>query len=205
MKTRHSRDLDLLFELGSMRHLARTWTQFMRSDMANLSDHIFRVVWIALIIARHEDAANIEKIMKMALVHDVSESRTGDVHYLSRQYTKRDEDTAIKDVLKDTVLEDEFIALWEEAEAKQTIEARIVKDADNLDVDLELREQPYVDSRLIDGMQRIRKEAVYPKLYTKTAKRLWKQIQNANPHDWHLKGRNRFNSGDWKSDPSKNR
>jgi putative hydrolase of HD superfamily len=194
---KHDRDLDLLFELGSMRHLSRTWTQFLRGDVANLSDHIFRVVWTALIIAKYEGVTTTEKILKMALVHDVSESRTGDVHYLSREYTKRDEELAIKDVLKDTVLEEEFVALWVECEEKKTIEAQIVKDADNLDVDLELHEQPYSDPRLIDGMQRIRKEAVYPKLYTKTAKRLWKQIQTANPHDWHLKGRNRFNNGDW--------
>lgn len=32
----------------------------------------------------------------MALAHDIAESRVGDVHYLSRQYVKRDEKNAVK-------------------------------------------------------------------------------------------------------------
>jgi putative hydrolase of HD superfamily len=71
----------------------------------------------------------------------MSESRSGDLHYVSRQYSSRDESKAIQDTLGQTILEKELIELWEEYEEKKTKEAQIVKDADNLDVDLELKEQ----------------------------------------------------------------
>jgi hypothetical protein len=36
------------------------------------------------------------------------------------------------------------------------------------------------------------------KLYTKTAKAMWDQLQGSNPHDWHQNSpANRIHSGDW--------
>jgi len=58
----------------------------------------------------------------MVLVHDISESRTGDVDYLSRQYVVRNEELGIKDMLKDTAAEKEFLELWNEYEAHETKE-----------------------------------------------------------------------------------
>lgn len=192
-----TKDLDFLYEIGSLRHLVRTWTQFVRSDVANISEHLYRVTWIALIIAKHEKVKTTDKIIKMALVHDISESRTGDVHYMSRQYVDRHEELAIEDILKGTSLGEEFIQLWHEYENRETIEAKIVKDADNLDPDLELNELP-IDKRLRTGFQKIRAEAVQKHFFTKTGKQMWQEIQKSNPHHWHLAGRNRFNAGDWK-------
>lgn len=192
-----SKDLDFLYEIGSLRHLIRTWTQFVRSDVANVTEHLYRVIWIALIIAKHEKVKNTDKIIKMALVHDISESRTGDTHYLSRQYVERREELAIEDILMGTSIDKELIDLWHEYEKRESIEAKIVKDADNLDPDLELNELP-IDKRLRTGFQKIRAEAVGKHFFTKTGAKMWVEIQKSNPHQWHLKGRNRFNAGDWK-------
>lgn len=80
-----------------------------------------------------------------------------------------------------------------------TIEAKIAKDADNLDVDFELSEQASKGIVLKDEWQENRTFVAKNKLYTKTAKKLFDQISDSNPHDWHLTGRNRRNEGDWKT------
>ena len=135
----------------------------------------------------------------MALAHDIAETRTGDVHYLSRQYTKRNEENAMSDILKDTILEHEMVELSKEYEERKTIESKIVKDADNLDVEFELAELRWMGHSLGSVWTKNREKLVYPHLYTKTAKELWKGIAKANPHDWHLLSpRNRFRGGDWK-------
>ncbi len=133
----------------------------------------------------------------MALVHDIPESRTGDVNYLQRQYVERNELQGIKDMMDDTVLQ-EFTDIWEEYERRDCIEAKIVKDADNLDVDIELREQLIRGMTL--GFNDNRREVRDRKLYTETAKRFFDMLETSNPHDWHTLGRNRFNSGDWHKD-----
>ena len=149
-------------------------------------------------MAEYEKVKNHEKIIKMALVHDLTESRCGDTDYLSRQYVERYEEKAIKEILKDTVLGEEMVKIWREYEERRCLEAKIVKDADNLDVELELREQKEHGSSLKELWKKNRRELVYPNLYTKSAKQFWNKIEVANPHDWHLKGRNRFSEGDWR-------
>lgn len=177
------RDLELLYEVGSLRFIERAWKQFLNPDYANLAEHHLRVVWIALLLAKYEGKGNVEKIMKMALVHDVSESRTGDLNYLNKQYASRHESKAIKDVFKDTHLEKEMIALWHEYESKKTIEAKIVKDADFLDVDFELKEQESMGRKKMKSWALTRKK-IFTKLYTPSAKKLWKAIQTSKPEDW---------------------
>ncbi len=122
----------------------------------------------------------------------------GDVDYLSRQYVERNEKLGIGDMLSQTILEKEFLSLWKEYEKKKSIEAKIVKDADNLDVDMELREHEFRGHKIVDGWREHREKVVKGRFYTQTAKDLWDSIQASNPHDWHYKGRNRFNGGDWK-------
>lgn len=191
------RDLELLYELGAFRYVLRTWRQFLNGDFANNAEHSFRVVWTALIIARREGVGNHEKILKMALVHDLPESRAGDAHYLSRMYVDRHEELAVTDMFADTSLGQEVVDLWREYEAKSSIEAKIVKDADNLDVDLELQEQSSRGNQLRVDFKVHRDTVKTHKLSTKSAKQIWEQIQNSNPHDWHLRARNRFTAGDW--------
>lgn len=191
------RDLELLYEVGCLRFLQRNWRQFLNADFSNETEHSFRVIWIAMILASYENVKDIGKVVQMALIHDVGESRSGDVHYISRLYTSRDEELAVEDVFGGTVVANDMIALWKEYEERKTIEAKIVKDADNLDVEFELKEQEAKGETLrkywFDARQR-----VYKNLYTKSAKKMWKEIQDSSPHDWHFYARNRFTAGDWK-------
>jgi 5'-deoxynucleotidase YfbR-like HD superfamily hydrolase len=193
------RDIDFLFEIGRMRFNERSWSRFFNTSVANDSEHIFRVVWLALLISRMEKKGDEEKIMKMALSHDIGESRTGDSDYLSRQYLEQKEDQAIEDILVDTHFEKDFNKLWKEADEKKSIEARIVKDADNLDIDFELEEQRESNKSLVDYKTKKRKQQLFPRLFTKSAKKLWMEIHETDPHNWHKEARNRFNSGDWKN------
>ncbi|MFC3993351.1 HD domain-containing protein [Actinoplanes siamensis] len=183
-----------MFEIGTMRHLARTWNQFGGISFANVAEHTMRVAWISLAIASRE-GADCGKVVQMALVHDAAETRTGDVHYMSRLYTERHEAKALGDMTADTSLE-WIQELWQEYERQSSLEARIVKDADTLDVDFELRELAATGSRLPEMFKPIR-DGVNTKLRTKTAVELYESLLRTNPHSWHLEGKNRATAGDW--------
>lgn len=191
-------DINFLFEIGNIRHIQRMWQRFNTPQLSNLAEHHFRVFWIALIIASREGNVDTGKIAKMAILHDIAESRTGDVDILSRQYVERKEELAIHDILGETSIEEEMSALWAEYEQRSSPEAKIVKDADNLDVDFELAEQAASGSTLQQNKQEIREFVAANKLYTKTAKLLYAQLKEANPHDWWRTSRTRRNSGDWR-------
>lgn len=191
------KDLELLFEIGTMRFIQRTWKQFLNPDVANLAEHTMRVIWIALVLAKMEGAKDTDKIMKMALAHDVSETRTGDVHYVSRLYTERNEAKAIADTFAGTSLEAEFLPLLHEYEERQSLEAKIVKDADTIDVDMEMRERQAQGEGIYDALVPARLTTKGGLLLTESGRKLWEQVYESNPHDWHVKGANRFTSGDW--------
>ncbi len=190
-------NINFLFEMGSVRFIDRMWKRFLHGDFANLADHHFRMFWIAMIIAANEKDVDTGKLAKMVMVHDIAESRAGDVDYLARQYVERNEELAIHDMLGGTDIEKDFLELWEEYEARETLESKIAKDADNLDVDFELAEQASNGNKLQGLWRDNRKFVGSEKLYTDTAKEIFKQLENADPHEWHLTGRNRRNSGDW--------
>lgn len=192
------KDVSFLFEMGGIRFIDRMWRRFYHKDFANLAEHHFRVFWIAMVIAGGEENVDTGKIAKMCLLHDIAESRAGDVDYLARQYVERNEELGIQDMLGGTNIEHEFYNLWQEYEARESLEAKIVKDADNLDVDFELVEQSSKGSPLKNHWRENRDFVAREKLYTKTAKTLYKKMIDANPHSWHLNGRNRRRDGDWK-------
>jgi putative hydrolases of HD superfamily len=192
------RDIEFLHEIGALRYIQRQWHRFNGIDFANLSEHHFRVAWIALTIAKHEGVKNTDKILKMALCHDIPESRTGDVDYLARQYVKRDEESGLNDMLEGTSISEEISAIWHEYEKRECIEARIVKDADNLDIDFELREQA-ANGIVIKNWDIYRKHVGDNFLFTDTAKRMVKLLPSVDPHDWHVESpKNRIKGGDWK-------
>ncbi|TKJ16941.1 hypothetical protein CEE44_00185 [Candidatus Woesearchaeota archaeon B3_Woes] len=189
------KDVNFLYEIGTLRFVKRTWSQFLTPEFSNVTEHTFRAMWISLVLAKHEKADS-SKVLKIALIHDIPETRVGDVNYLSKMFTNRDEKKAINEATKDTSIE-EYKELIDEFEKQETIESKIVKDADNLDVDLELAEQYSKGNSLMKDWKDIRLK-VRDKLFTETAKKMFDMIQESNPHEWHLTSSNRFTEGDWK-------
>lgn len=183
----NERDIDFLYELGSLRNVPRGWRQHLGFDVASDLEHTIRLIWLALIISRMEKAGDENKIIKMALVHDIAETRTSDHSYVQKVYVIADEERAADDIFKNTTVGD-FRETLREYEKRDSIEAKIVKDADNLDIDLELKEIEEMGSKLPlkwtpDNRRLVREQ----KLYTESAKRLWDEIQTSDPSNWHRK------------------
>src|SRR3989338_3462242 len=182
----NKRDVELLYEIGTLRNFQRDWHRVLGMNSASVTEHIFRVAFIALIIARSENFKDEEIIIKMALIHDVPEIRTGETGYIQAVYVKNDESRAMKDALDKTILTD-FEKVLREYNERKTLASKIVKDADNLDVDLEIQELKEQGSSFFGKSRHLRRIVRNKKLYTKSAKKLWDMIQKSDPDDWHLK------------------
>jgi 5'-deoxynucleotidase YfbR-like HD superfamily hydrolase len=145
-----------------------------------------RVVWLALMLARREGVGDEAKIIKLALSHDIAETRVSDHSYVQKVYVHDiDEPAAIRDMFDQTSLPD-FVDVVREYEERSSIEAKIVKDADNLDIDLELKELEEKGSALPKKWQSFRQKLREEKLYTQAAKDFWDAIQTADPSAWHM-------------------
>lgn len=183
----NERDIEFLYEIGSLHNIQRGWRQHLGLDCFNVLEHSFRVAWLALLIARGEGVKDESKIMKMALVHDLAETRTVDLSYIQKVYVTADEERAARDLFAGTNLEDFYGDILKEYEARQTIESQIVKDADNLDIDIESRELEERGSKLPEKWTQFRRKVRDEKLYTKTAGKLWDLVQDSDVASWHIR------------------
>ncbi|MGE5297687.1 MAG: HD domain-containing protein [Acidobacteriaceae bacterium] len=179
-----SNDLDFLYELGTLRNMRRGWHQHVMLPTASVMEHTLRVIWLAIIIGKMENA-DLDKITRMALVHDLTESRTSDHSYVEKVYVKENDELAARDIFEGTSLTD-YEEAWNQFESRESIEAKIVKDADNLDVDLEMRELEEQGSKLPKKWAQSRKLIRETKLYTESAKKIWDEIQTSDVSNWHL-------------------
>ena len=122
----------------------------------------------------------------MALIHDLAETRVSDLSYVQKVYVEADEDKAAQDLFQGTSLSDLDKEILKEYEERNSLEAKIVKDADNLEVDLELKELAERGSKLPSKWREMRKFVRDTKLYTDSAKSLWDEIQDSDVSSWHL-------------------
>jgi len=58
----HPPEREFLFEIGTLPSMGRGWRQHVGMDCASDSEHSFRVVFLALMLARKEGVKNEEKI-----------------------------------------------------------------------------------------------------------------------------------------------
>lgn len=119
-------------------------------DVESVADHSYGVALIAMLLAdmgkRRGLEVDSERVLRMSLLHDLTEVRTGDLpstikRYFDRQTLHAADTQAANEVLVTLgALGEEYLALWEEYESRVTIESRIVKAADKLDLLFQARE-----------------------------------------------------------------
>ena len=140
-----------LTELIRLKALPRTgWLLRGVRDVESIADHTFGVAWVAMLLADRAVAGGLpvngEKVLRMALLHDLAEGRTGDLPstikpYFSGDTLKQADEHAARDILQPLGESGaNYLALWHEYEQRTSLEARIVKAADKIDLLLQARE-----------------------------------------------------------------
>lgn len=139
--------INLLFEVGMLKKTPRTGYQFLGSGQESVAEHSFRAAIIGYILAKQTPGVDLYKIVLMCLFHDFHEARTGDHNYVNKQYVTVDEDKAVRDLARDLPFGAEIISITDEFNRAETPEARIARDADQLDLMLELKEEKDLGNR----------------------------------------------------------
>ncbi len=132
--------IEFLFEVGMLKKTPRTGYRFLGSGSESVADHSFRTAVIGYVLASQEPNADLKKVVLMSLFHDFPETRTGDHNYVNKRYVKSDEEAALKDQVQGLPFGDDVLALAQEFNGNETLEAQISKDADQLDLILELKQ-----------------------------------------------------------------
>ncbi len=102
----------------------------------NIASHCFGAAFLAMLLADAEENIDKEKVIRMALVHEASETRTGDIPLPAKKYfkagaLKEAETSASKEVFS-FLNQERYSYLVKEYCQGKTREAKLVRAADKL-------------------------------------------------------------------------
>ncbi|XLQ19747.1 MAG: HD domain-containing protein [Candidatus Moraniibacteriota bacterium] len=171
---------DFIYEAGILAKTPRSGFWYLGTGKQNVAEHSFRTAIIAYMLAQMDESVDSNKVLVMALFHDFAEARTADANYVHQKYTKVDEKAAIKDAFSQVSFGDDVEQTLLELKKRETIEAQIVKEADNLELLAMLRdEQEKGNERASHWIKLTAK-----RLKTQNGKKLAKQLIERHPDDW---------------------
>jgi putative hydrolase of HD superfamily len=140
--------LTTLIELQRLKRLDRTgWVlRGFANGTESVAAHSFGVGVTAMLLADKLLAegvrVNVEKVLRMALLHDWSEARVGDMPRTATEYfgsdaRKRAETAAFRDLVRAVDSNALYAQLYDDYEQRNSLEARLVKVADVIDLLIE--------------------------------------------------------------------
>ena len=174
---------NLLFEAGMLKRTPRTGLQFLGSGTESVAEHTFRVAFIGYVLGQLEKDADGDRVMKLCLLHDLPEARTGDMNYMNKKYVKVDEKKAVRELTETVPFGDDIARTIDEFNSGETKEALLANDADQLDLILMLKENKDLGNKYADEWIAF----AVKRLKTSVAKNLAKEIIETDSTHWWFK------------------
>ena len=176
---RRARLIDLIHEAGMLRHTPRSGYALLGTGSESVAEHSYRMSVIGLVLARLA-GADAGRVLELCLFHDLHEARTGDFNYVNHRYDTCRAREALADAVEGTGLEDELLSVHDEFEARETLEARLARDADQLDLICNLKAE--LDRGNAFAAQWL--ESAVQRLRTPWAKELAEEALAADHNRW---------------------
>jgi len=155
--------LDLLLETATLKRLPRTgWLMRGVPHVESVAEHSYGVAFVALtLVDVLQGSGDLdlpldgEKVLIMALLHDLAEVRLTDLplrasRLLPNPVKSQAEASALADLLDPLPASSHLRALWQEFEDATSPEGRLVRDADKLEMMIQCLRYEEAGSRGLD-------------------------------------------------------
>lgn len=133
--------LQLLLHANQLKRIPRTgWVMRGVADAESVSDHTFGVAFVSLVLAQFlERSIDTAKLLSMALVHDLPEAVLSDIpapalRHISQDVKRAAEAKVLERLVDELPQREKWQAWWREFEERTTVEAKIVHDADRIEM-----------------------------------------------------------------------
>jgi putative hydrolase of HD superfamily len=179
---------NFVYEVGILNKTPRSGLWFLGTGEQSVAEHIFRTTMIGYTLAYLAPKADKERVLFLCLVHDLGEGRTSDLNYVHQKYGRLAESRAIADIAKVLPFGKEVEEAYKEEQARKTLEAKLAKDADNLEWMTTMREEAAKGNSKAQAWA----EIAYKRLKTKEAKMLGRVILTTHSDDWWFNAKDKW-------------
>lgn len=174
---------DFLFEVGMLSKTPRSGYQFLGSGKESVAEHVLRTIFVGYALCKINPALDEFRVLKMCILHDLPEARTGDMNYVNKKYVTVDEEKAVRELTGPLFFGDDIKEFIDEFNRKESPEAQTARDADQISLILQLKEygdlgNKYAEEWINYAMQRLSTEA---------AKELASKIIRTDSSNWWFK------------------
>ncbi len=178
--------VNLLHEIGQLSKTPRTGFVFLGTGQQSVADHSYSVAMICFILADLcDEEINRERLLLLALCHDLVEARTGDLNYVYQRYMKSDDDKAMADLAQDVTCGDEIVEYIREFDNADSIESKLAHDADQIEMLLTLKRE----SDTGNPRAMVWYDIVIQRVKTPIGKKLAEEIRHTPSDEWWIADR----------------
>ena len=177
---------DFLFEMGMLCKTPRSGYQFLGSGRESVAEHVLRTVYTGYALCKLNPSLNELRVLKMCVLHDLPEARTGDMNYVNKKYVRVDEAKAVRELTESLSFGEDIRQAIDEFNAKETAESRIARDADQIALILQLKEYCDLGNKYSEEWI----EYALKRLCTQEGKKLAARIIETDSSHWWFKEKN---------------
>lgn len=141
--------------IGNLKRIKRSgWIRENIKDLESVSDHSFRVAILSMVLAP-ELRVNSEKLVKMALIHEIGETKLGDIVWArgedlnmpARKKKEKEELKIAEEIFAQFKNGNEYKSLFEEIIERKTEESKILWQLDKLETAIQALEYEESDGK----------------------------------------------------------
>lgn len=176
--------VNFFFELMYLKRIPRSGFMVVGiREPDSVAEHSFVAAQIAYILAKMENV-DAEHAAIIALFHDNSETRLGDLNLIQQQYLDKEqaEKKAFLEQTRGLTQSEELMAVFEEFKEGNTPEGIIARDAERLELVIQIK--CYLDTGVSNKAFQNWIGRVRAQLRTDSAKELLDVIENTHMNDW---------------------
>ena len=174
---------NFLFEVGMLSRTPRSGYQFLGSGKESVAEHVLRTVFVGYTLCKMDASLDEFRVLKMCVLHDLPEARTGDMNYVNKKYVKVDEEKAVTELTESLFFGDDIKAIIDEFNRKETKESLIARDADQIALILQLKECGDLGNKYSEEWI----EFALQRLTTENGKKLGQKITETDSSHWWFK------------------
>ena len=130
--------LSLAIKAGKLKEVKRKgWMRAGIERVESVAEHSYRTAFMAMLIG-DKLKLDVEKMVKMSLIHDIAECITGDItpHEMEKEKKINIEEKAVRELIGDM----EYYEIWKEFILGKSEEAKVVYEIDKLEMILQAKE-----------------------------------------------------------------